>query len=63
VKDVPDALAIAERHGERLDLPYLRQWAGWLAAKNPKALGDVPLRLQAVMEDLPLPPPVRRPSK
>ena len=60
VKDVPDALAIAERHGERLDLPYLWQWASWLAAKNPKVLGDVPLRLRAVLEGLPLPPAVRR---
>jgi hypothetical protein len=62
VKDVPDAVAIAERHRDRLDTSYLRQWASWLAAKNPKALGEVPHRLRAVLEDLPLPPPVRRPG-
>ena len=62
VKDVPDAVAIADRHRDRLDGPYLRQWATWLAEKNPKALGEVPHRLRAVLEGLPLPPPVRRPG-
>ena len=60
-KDVPDAIAIADRHRERLDASYLRQWASWLAAKNPKVLGEVPRRLEAVLEGLPLPPPVRVP--
>jgi hypothetical protein len=61
-KDVPDAIAIADRHKGRLEAPYLRQWASWLAAKNPKVLGEVPRRLQAVLEGLPLPPPVRWPG-
>jgi hypothetical protein len=58
-KDIPDAVAIAERHEHRLDAAYLRRWAEWLALKNPKVLGEVPRRLEAVMEGLPLPPPVR----
>jgi hypothetical protein len=61
-EDVPDAIAIADRHQDRLHAPYLRKWAGWLAAKNPQVLGEVPRRLAAVLEGLPLPPPVRWPG-
>jgi hypothetical protein len=50
---------IAERHEQRLDAAHLRRWAEWLALKNSKVLGEVPRRLEAVMEGLPLPPPVR----
>ena len=62
-KDIPDAIAIADRHKGRLDASYLRQWANWLAAKNSQVLGDVPRRLEAVLEVLPLPPPIRIPSR
>jgi len=61
-RDVPDAIAIAERQRGRLDDRYLNQWAGWLAAKNPKVLGDVPRRLRAVLDGSPLPAPVRLPG-
>jgi hypothetical protein len=61
-KDIPDAISIADRHAERLDCSYLRKWASWLEAKNPKFLGEVPRRLEAVLQGHPLPPPVRRPS-
>jgi hypothetical protein len=60
-KDIPDAIAIADRHKGRLDSSYLRQWASWLGARNPSVLGDVPLRLEAVLEGHPLPPPIRPP--
>jgi hypothetical protein len=58
-KEIPDAVAISDRHQGRLDRLYLKQWADWLAAKNPAVLGDVPRRLGAVLEALPLPPPTR----
>ncbi len=57
IKDVPDAIAIVRRHEEKLDVPYLHKWASWLSEKSPKQLGDVPRRLQALLEKSPLPPP------
>jgi hypothetical protein len=56
LKDIPDAVAIAERHRGRLDLEYLRKWAALLTAKNPTHLGEVQVRLEAVLTNGPLPP-------
>ena len=54
-KDIPDAQAIGSRHRERLDVPYLREWASWMAERNP-AFRDVPARLEALLAGGPLPP-------
>lgn len=55
-KDIPDVLAVRRRQGDRLDLPYLRKWADWLAATN-RCFAAVPERLDAVLAGRPLPPP------
>ena len=55
-KDIPDVRAIHLRHGDRLDLNYLRKWAEWFAARNPQHFAEVPTRLNALLDNLPLPP-------
>lgn len=54
-KDIPDIRSVFLRHAERLDVAYLRKWAGWFAAKNPH-FKDVPERLEAILQNRPGPP-------
>src|SRR5262249_28042651 len=54
-KDIPDIRTVYRRHKDHLDIPYLRKWAAWFAAKTP-VFREMPERLAALLEGRPLPP-------
>ena len=58
-KDIPDLRAVRLRHGDRLDVDYLRKWADWFAERNPEHFAEVPERLRAVLDNQALPPAAR----
>lgn len=59
-KDIPDAVAIVDRHVDGLDVAYLHRWAEWFAGKN-ACFKEMPARLEALLEAGPLPPPASGP--
>ncbi len=59
-KDIPDAVAIVDRHSDGLDVAYLNRWAEWFVSKNP-FFKEMSARLKALLDAGPLPPPASGP--
>ena len=59
-KDIVDIRSLFSRHGDRLDVPYLRKWASWFVSKN-QYFREMPARLERLLSGGELPPPSRVP--
>lgn len=60
-KDISDAQTILARHRDHMDIDYVRRWTTWFASRH-ESFREMPARLDGLLGQAPIPPPVPWPS-